>query len=150
MKSGSLRGALLLLSTLALSTGCFTLRSDLPGTLRADLDDGDVEVLGDLDFEVTQPYFAFGLIGTAQPNMFAREIEREARAKGADGVRALRIEATFTVSDLLVGCAGCGGALVATRTYRIRGELVRIKKPPLPGTLSNEHHERMRPTSMRF
>jgi hypothetical protein len=135
---------------LVLASGCFTMRSDLPGTLRADLDARDVEVLGDLDFEVTQPFFAFGLVSAATPNLFAREIEREARAKGADGVRALRIEATFTVTDLFVACAGCGGALVATRTYRIRGELVRIKKPPLPGTLSDEHQRRQRPTSLRF
>jgi len=137
--------------TLSLTlSGCFGLRADLPGTLRADLQADDVEVLGDLDIEVTRPFFVFGLIGSTPPNAFAQEIARAAEASGADGVRALRIESTFTVSDLLIGCAGCGGAVVVTRTYRITGELVRIKKSPLPGSLRRAPDDRQKPTSLRF
>lgn len=137
-------------SLASLASGCFAMRADLPGTLRGDLDDEDVEVLGDFDIEVTRPFFGYGLVGTTPPNAFATEIAREARAKGADGVRSLRIESTFALSDLLVGCVGCGGAFVMTRTYRISGELVRIKKPPLPGTLRRAHDERHRPTTLRY
>lgn len=115
----------------ALSTGCFTTRADLPGTLRADVTPSDVEKVGTLEIEKTNWFFLWGLAGTPPKDFFATDIQKAVQAKGADGVANLKYESQEGCIDW--GVSGCTGYLVAPRTFKVTGDIVRIKKAPLPG-----------------
>jgi hypothetical protein len=115
---------------LALS-GCFTTRAELPGTLRADVTPQDVEKIGTLEIEKTNWFFLWGLVGQPPTDFFATDIQKAVQAKGADGVANLKYESQEGCVDW--GVSGCTGYLVAPRTFKVTGDIVRIKKAPLPG-----------------
>ena len=123
---------LILLCTLALTvSGCFTTRAELPGTLRADVTPSDVEKVGELNVEKTNWFFLWGLAGTPPADFFATDIQKAVQAKGADGVANLKYESQEGCIDW--GVSGCTGYLIAPRTFKVTGDIVRIKKAPLPG-----------------
>lgn len=117
--------------TLALASGCYTVNASLPGTLRSDVKSADTEQLGTLQIEKTNWYFAWGLINEPSADFFSTEIKRQVQAKGADGVSNLTYESEYGCVDILVG--GITGGCVAPRTFKVSGNLVRIKPAPLPG-----------------
>lgn len=119
-----------LVVTLAFASGCYTMNASLPGTLRGDLDpERDVEKVGEVSAEVNHWFIPCGL-GAAPETTFRKELLEQARAQGADGVANMKFEAQGTFFDVVVGTV-C--PVLGPRTYRLSGDLVRIKKPPLGG-----------------
>lgn len=114
-----------------LLSGCFTTRADLPGTLRADVTPTETEKVGTLEIEKTNWFFLWGLAGAPPRDFFANDIQKAVQAKGADGVANLKYESQEGCIDW--GVSGCTGYLVAPRTFKVTGDIVRIKKSPLPG-----------------
>jgi hypothetical protein len=112
-------------------SGCFTLNAELPGSLRGDVNAEDVEKVGDLQIEKGHWFFIGGLVGEPPRDFLAAEIKKQVQAKGGDGVNRLRYESEFGCLDLAI--EGCTFSIIAPRTYRVSGEIVRIKKAPLPG-----------------
>ena len=113
------------------ATGCFTVNAELPGTLRGDVTAQDVEKLGDLNVEKGHWFFLGGLVGAPPRDFFAEEIKKQVQAKGGDGVSHLRYESQQGCLD--VGIQACSFSIVAPRSYHVTGDIVRIKKAPLPG-----------------
>lgn len=128
MKTRSL-SLLTALAALALS-GCFTLNASLPGTLRSDVEEDKVEKVGSFEKEVNHWFIPFG-IGEAPSSAFRAALLEQAKEKGADGVANLRFEAYNGCFDLLISGVTC--AIVRPRTFKLSGDLVRIKKAPLAG-----------------
>lgn len=143
------RACVLALVCLAwLSSGCFTLRAQVPGALRGDLDDEEVVVTGTFDAEVTRLYLLWGLVPLGPDDELAVAMTEAVEQERADGVANLVFEARFTVLDYLLQALTLG--VVAPRTYRVRGDVVRIEASPLPGRpLLRPRRERgrHRPTS---
>ena len=118
----------LIVSTL-FSSGCFTINAKLPGTLRGDLSDEDVEVVGTYTYEGTET-FILGY-GTKKSTAYYNDLMRAAAAQNADGLTHIRFESYFTKSDWIIRHLTC--TCVSPRTYRLSGDLVRIKERPLRG-----------------
>lgn len=112
------------------SSGCYTLRADLPGALRSDIDD-DVEILDTIELEVTHTYFLNGLVRRPPADLFADQLLAAVERAGGDGVANIVIEARFTPADVVLQNITFG--VVAPRTYRLRADIVRIRAPALPG-----------------
>jgi hypothetical protein len=112
-------------------TGCFTMRADLPGTLRGDVAEPELVVLAPFSVEHTQYYALNGLVGRPAADVFAAEVRRQVSRRGADGVAHLVYESTHTVGDVAIGL--CTFGCLAPRTYRLTGDVVRIRKQRLPG-----------------
>jgi hypothetical protein len=112
-------------------TGCLTVNAALPGTLRGDVEPTDVEKVGSFNYETGNWFFLWGLVGSPSEDIFSKEIRQQVLSKGADGVQNLAVESKTGCFDLLIGGVTCG--LIAPRSYVVKGDLVRIKKPPLPG-----------------
>lgn len=130
--SGKTMSKLLFLCLLTSATsGCFTVQADLPGTLRGDISEPEVEKLGTLEIEKTNWFFAWGLVGAPPKDFFSTDIQKAVQAKGGDGVANLKYESQEGCVDW--GISGCTGYLVAPRTFKVTGDIVRIKKSPLPG-----------------
>lgn len=114
------------------SSGCYTVNAKLPGTLRNDLSAEDYEKVGTLNYETSHWYFVYGLVGSPPEDFLSKEIKSQVQSKGADGVANLKYESQAGCMDLLIHtCAGNG--CISPRTYKVTGDLVRIKKAPLPG-----------------
>lgn len=123
--------ALVMVVAACWATGCYTVEANLPGTLRNDVKAADTEPKGTLTIEKTNWFLFWGLVGAPAPDFFSAEIKRQVQAKGADGVAKLTYESQDGCADLLVGGLTLG--IVAPRTYKVTGDLVRIKAAPLPG-----------------
>lgn len=126
------RRALLLVVAAALASGCFTMRAQLPGALRVDLEDEEVVVGGRFDIEVSRLYLFWGLVPVADESDLAAAMQEAAAREGVDGVANLTFESRFSGMDFALQMLTLG--IVAPRTYRVRGDLVRINAPPLPGS----------------
>ena len=120
-----------LLALVIASTGCFTVNADLPGTLRNDVTSADTETLGQLSIEKGHWFYIAGLVGAPDKDFLAPEITKAVQAKGGDGVANLRYEASEGCVDMIIG--GCTGGCIYPRSYKVTGDIVRIKKAPLPG-----------------
>jgi hypothetical protein len=107
--------------------GCFTFSARVPGTVRGDVDEEAV-VVGQFDRSFTRWYFLWGLVGIGDEEIIARELKAAAQAKNADGVANLIYESEFSCWDYGIGQITCG--LLSPRTYRLRGDLVKIEGPP--------------------
>lgn len=114
-----------------IASGCYTTRAALPGALRNDVGAADIEKVGALDVEVEHTFFLHGLVGTTPDDMLAAPIRKQVQARGADGVAHVVYESEQGCGDFaLTTCTlGC----FAPRTYRVRGDIVRIRAPRLPG-----------------
>ncbi len=126
----SLPLAMILVAAL-LGSGCMTVKAQLPGTLRGDVEKTDVEKVGSFKYETGNWFFLWGLIGAPAEDVFAKEIRQQVLSKGADGVENLAVTSKSGCLDLIIGACTC--ALVVPRSYEVTGDLVRIKKAPLPG-----------------
>lgn len=126
----------LLCVALALFTasGCYTINASLPGTLRGDVEPERVEKVGTFAYEVNHWFIPCGL-GAAPEAEIRKEILRQTKEKGADGVANLKFEAYTGPVDCVLGRV-C--PIIQPRTFRVSGDLVRIKKPPLPGQRPSE------------
>ena len=120
-----------LVITMMVASGCYTVGADLPGTLRNDVKQQDVEVVGKLEIERTHYYALDGLIGKPPADMFAAEIKKAVQKRGADGVTNLVYESEHTCGDVAI--TGCTLGCLAPRTYRLTGDVVRIKAARVPG-----------------
>lgn len=120
-----------LLAVVALAAGCMTLNAQLPGTLRGDVEQTDVEKVGSFTYETGNWFFLWGLVGKPPEDIFAKEIRQQVLSKGADGVSNLSVEAKSGCMDLVIGY--CTAGIITPRSYVVKGDLVRIKKAPLPG-----------------
>ena len=119
----------LLTAALALGSllgGCFVHQAAIPGVVRADLNDDDIEVVGALDATYTRVFFLHGLVGETDVDWLAARIREAASEAGANGVRHLRIEATFQGWPMVTAISTL--SLVHPRAYRVQGELVRIRR----------------------
>lgn len=119
---------------LALTSGCYTMNASLPGTLRGDVEPERLETVGQFEYEVNHWFIPCGL-GAAPETEIRKEILRQTKEKGADGVANLKFEAYTGPVDCLIGRV-C--PIIQPRTFRVSGDLVRIKKPPLPGQRPTE------------
>jgi hypothetical protein len=113
------------------TTACYTTRAELPGALRNDVQAGDLQKVGVLDVEVEHTFFLGGFVGTTTPEFLAAPIRKQVQARGADGVANVVYESEqgcgdFALSTCTLGC-------FAPRTYRVRGDIVRIRAPRLAG-----------------
>ena len=115
----------------ALTSGCMTVNADLPGTLRGDVAEHEVEKIGELRIEKGNWFFLWGLVGEPPADFFATDIQKAVQAKGGDGVARLKYESQESCLDW--GLTRCTFALIIPRSYIVSGDIVRIKKPPLPG-----------------
>lgn len=122
---------LALAAAAVLAAGCYTTEAHLPGTLRNDVKSEHLESVGKLQIEKTNWFFLWALIGNPPPDFFSAEIKRQVKAKGGDGVSNMTYESEFGCVDLLV--TGVTGGCVAPRTYKLTGDIVRIKAASLPG-----------------
>lgn len=126
------RGHVLFLVAFALlSSGCYTLRAQVPGALRGDLEDEEVVVTGAFDAEVTRLYVLWGLVPMGPEDDLALALTEAVEEGQADGVANLVFETRFTITDLVIQTITLG--VVVPRTYRLRGDVVRIQASPLPG-----------------
>lgn len=114
-----------------LATGCLTSRSALPGVLRSDLNSNAVTVVETMDVSHTHFFLFWGLAPDAPEDLFRHDIQAAVANAGADGVANVRLEAHYTVVDGIVNMLTMG--LLAPRTYRLRGDVVRIAAPPMKG-----------------
>jgi hypothetical protein len=121
----------LLAVALASLTGCYTVEANLPGTLRNDVKPEHVEPVGRLQVEKTNWFFLLALVGDPPKDFFAAEIKKQVQAKGADGVANLTYESEFGCVDLLI--TGVTFGCVSPRTYKLSGDIVRIKAARVPG-----------------
>jgi hypothetical protein len=128
----SLVAACTALVLLSLASGCYTMRAQLPGTLRADVGDRDVEVAGRYEIVVRRTYFFWGLLAPSPvERAIADDLPRACARAGADGAANLLFEAHFSPLDWAIATATLG--VVTPRSYRVRGDLVRIAAPPPAG-----------------
>lgn len=121
--------AVALVATLA--SGCFTMNARLPGAIRTDVEAADTEKVGTLSHEDTNYFFLYGLLGAPDENFYVDPIMSQVQAKGGDGVANLKHEASFGCLDLAIGAVTFG--CVYPRSYKLTGDIVRVKKAPLPG-----------------
>ena len=129
MTTNRFAASLLLVASMA-SSGCFTMNASLPGTLRSDIEESRLEKVGRFEKEMNHWFIPFGM-GEAPSTMFREELLKEVHKSGADGVANLRFESYHGCFDLLVGAGTC--MIVRPRTFKLSGDIVRIKKAPLPG-----------------
>ncbi|MFZ9889622.1 MAG: hypothetical protein ACO3JL_19175, partial [Myxococcota bacterium] len=114
--------------------GCCTVQSSLPGTLRTDVSSEDMTPVGSFDHEETHAFVPCGL-GTSPETEMRKALLAEAHRQQADGVAEL----SFTVETSPLSClVGRICPVFQTRTYRLRGKLVRLQVPALPGTVPQE------------
>jgi hypothetical protein len=107
-----------------LLTGCFTFRTELPGTLRAlPPKDVVVEVVGPIELEWESPHYIHGLISDPQPLVWRDALLAEAKHRGADGVQDIVIKGTFANIPLTVVTA----SMVQPRTWHLNATLVRFR-----------------------
>jgi|GEM_PF-1055791 len=130
-RPGHILARLSLLGTIALASGCFTVNADLPGTLRGDVASTDTERVGTLSVEKNHWFYVYGLIGETPKDFFSTEIKKAVQQKGADGVANLSYQSELGCMDLVI--SGCTIGCVTPRSYTITGDIVRIKKSPVPG-----------------
>ena len=126
-----MRLRLLALVTVVALSGCYTLRAQLPGALRADLADEDVQIVGAFRTEVHAPFLLWGLYGAPPEELVQEDLLRQVEAAGADGVANLLFESYFTPVDVLLNGVTLG--VLSPRTYVVRGDLVKLRRGPLPG-----------------
>ncbi len=117
--------------TLVASAGCFTMNAAMPGTLRTDVGAAQTEKVGTLNYEYTHWFYICGLLGAPPEDVFASEIKKQCQAKGADGVANLTYEAQTGCLDFAISY--CTFDIITPRSYKLTGDLVRIKVPPVPG-----------------
>lgn len=111
------------------AAGCCTVQSSLPGTLRADVPPEAMTPVGDFEYELTHAFVPCGL-GSSPESELRKALLTEARQQEADGVTDL----SFTVETSPVSCLiGRLCPVFQSRTYRLRGQLVRLRVPALPG-----------------
>lgn len=137
----------LLLCVVAVASGCFTMRASMPGALRGDLEDEEVLVQGRLDVEVSRLYLFWGLVPTADEEDLASAMRAAVEERQADGVANLVYESHFSPLDVVLQVITLG--IVAPRTYRVRGDVVRIEAAPLPGQpllYQRRERDRQRPS----
>jgi hypothetical protein len=118
------------LVTLLVCSGCYTLRADLPGALRHDVA-ADVEVIGRVDVETSHTYFVGGLLRDAPRGLFKQALLDAVTEAGGDGVANLVFDTRFSAADVVINTVTLG--VVSPRTYRLRGDIVRIRRAALPG-----------------
>jgi hypothetical protein len=95
--------------------------------VRGDVDDEAV-VVDSFDITFTQYFFLWGLVGLTDDELVAHHLKAAAKKKKADGVANLIYESEFTCWDFGINSVTCG--IITPRTYRLRGDLVRIELPP--------------------
>ena len=122
---------LLLAIAFVMTSACYTTRAELPGTLRNDVKPSDVEKVGALDVEVEHTFFLEGLVGATAPDFLAAPIRKQVQARGADGVMNVVYESEQGCGDTALSTCTLG--CFAPRTYRVRGDIVRIRATRLPG-----------------
>jgi hypothetical protein len=115
----------------ALAAGCFTMQASLPGALRADLADEDVELVAAYSKEIHQPYLVWGLVGSGADDVIAADLLVAVRAANADGAANLLFESYFSPVDVALTTVTLG--FVSPRTYVVTADLVRVRAPALPG-----------------
>jgi hypothetical protein len=115
----------------AICSACYTTRAELPGTLRGDVKASDVEKVGALDVEVEHTFFLDGFVGSTPADFLAVPIRKAVQARGADGVANVVYESEQGCGDTALSTCTLG--CFAPRTYRVRGDIVRIRAPRLPG-----------------
>ena len=129
--------AILCAGLLALSSGCYSVNAQLPGTLRGDVRDDDTQVVGHVRIEKTHWFFLAGLIGGPAEDLFAEELRQQVKAAHADGAANLVYDAQSSCFDVFITSVSCN--VCTPRSYALEGSLVRIKRPPLgAGTASTE------------
>jgi hypothetical protein len=110
-------------------SGCFTVNAELPGAIRNDKP--EVEKIGSVNIEKDNYFFILGLVGDPPKDFFSTEIKKQVQSKGGDGVANLTYESSDGCFDLII--TGCTLGCVAPRTYKVTGDIVRIKSARLPG-----------------
>lgn len=128
------RCALLLLLAGLVASGCYTTRATIPGVLRNDIDKSALTDLGPLRVERTQ-WFVMGA-GGASSDFLAREIEDQVAKVRGDGVRSLRYETEFSLLDVIV--SRCTLGALVPRTFRVTGQIVRIRRDPASADTSSQ------------
>ena len=111
--------------------GCYTVNAELPGTLRGDLAPEEIDTIGSFRIQKGNVYFFHGLLGAPNPDFFAADIAKEVISQGGDGVVNLTYEAETSCTD--VGITYLTLSIVAPRSYTVSGDVVKIRKAPLPG-----------------
>ncbi|OGQ18110.1 MAG: hypothetical protein A2138_11645 [Deltaproteobacteria bacterium RBG_16_71_12] len=122
----------LLVSLLTLgASGCFTMNAELPGVLRNDLTPADHESLGAFTVEGRHWFLIDGLFGKPPRDLLAADIRAAVQKRGGDGATGLSYESEHTCGDTAIGTCTLG--CLVPRSYRIKGTVVRIRAPRLPG-----------------
>ncbi len=124
------RLAALVIMSAALS-GCFTMNASMPGTLRSDVSEKEIESTGSVKIEKTHFFFLWGLLGAPEKSYFVDELTKQVSSAGGDGVANLRYESQTGCLSLVINSVTCG--IVSPRDYKITGDVVRIKVPALAG-----------------
>lgn len=125
-----LRAAALLAVTVS-AAGCYTVDANLPGTLRGDIKADQTETVGKVNIEKGNWYFFWGLTGAPANDFFSAELKQQVKAKGGDGVANLTYESQEGCFDLFIG--SITGGCIGPRSFKLTGDIVRIKTSPLPG-----------------
>jgi hypothetical protein len=126
-----LRFAFVLAVGLVALPGCYTVNADLPGTLRSDVTKDDVERVDHFDVQKGNTFMFWGLTGQPPPNFVSDVLKDEVKKKNGDGVQNFEYHSESGCMDILLGSITCG--IIAPRTYRFTGDVVRIRKPTLAG-----------------
>ncbi len=113
------------------ASGCYTVNASLPGTLRSDVAQQDYERIGVVTIEKNHWFYIYGLVGEVPPDFFAPEIKKAVQQKGGDGLANINYQSEFGCLDLII--SQCTAGCVVPRTYKLTGDIVRIKKAPPPG-----------------
>jgi hypothetical protein len=127
-----LRFSAVLACVLGLATGCYTMNADLPGTLRTDVSNDETEKVGTFTIEKSNGWLLGGLVGAPPTDFWTADLQREVKAKGGDGAANIVYESQFSFVDELLGCVTC--SIYAPRTYKLSGDIVKIREAALPGS----------------
>jgi hypothetical protein len=123
--------ALALLLVVVAGGGCYTMRAELPGVLRDDVQPAERDSLGPLVVEKKHWFLLDGLLGRPPADLLADDIKAAVQRRGGDGVAGLRYESEQSCGDAAIGACTLG--CLVPRTYRVSGTVVRIRAPRLPG-----------------
>jgi hypothetical protein len=120
-----------LIAVSALSSGCYTMRADIPGTWRPAAPNEEVVVIGRVDQSTTHWFLLYGLLPSPPPSLYREPLLKAVEAAGGDGVANLILDTEFTATDVLIRTFSLG--ILSPRTYRVRADIVLLPGPPPAG-----------------
>ena len=115
----------------AFTSGCYTMRAEIPGTWRPAAPNEDIVIVGHVDHSTNHWFLLYGLLPSPPPSLYREPLLKAVEAAGGDGVANLVLDTEFTATDVLIRTFSLG--ILSPRTYRVRADIVLLPGPPPAG-----------------